>query len=877
MSNINWIALFFLALTACSSEGVKDIEKSAELTQALASGDAQFIVESQEIITAIDDLTEKLEFNQISLLQQVYGSGQIEYPASRNSQFIQVKELGLAYPVVVGNGGLMLAAASQIDEQRNGAFGTNIIRELQNGSFPAFETPFKNLLAWLLKRSASNLSTPTNIAMLTVSDSTASSNISWLNQHFDSWQVNNCKIADEVAACISDADLVIVSTSKNIEQSQLETSLATLKASKTPLLYVHQDSWNTNDFTPIVMSAMGFYMQSSGGPGNYFSQDQAIWSNYQAMLDGVGAVASVYQLVRRLENDDFSFDISACVDNCNDIELFNSEFNAPLNLIKNIINQLDKTKVDIFSSERYELEKLVVLLADKYRQQITYPMDTDTTSTSDFLRAMFADAIIFSHRKINAMQKDLGNFSRTDFSHIAVTSKIIDLLSKRSFKSAGVYALPGQSFSVTRLDNSELTTKVFINTQRSGSTHEFETNGYSRPKNLQSQHIEVKSGETITLTNPYGGPIQIEFSTNDLPVSFEFKNIGLHPYWNGPEDDEAFTQALNAGDFDWAELITPGFEVHSQLSKMRDSMTNDAFPSAEELSEATMRYMHNFPHVLAGFQGPGIDVVPEIHDFASEKGYTIDTIDIVKHMNADQATCGYGCSGNPYDAYWEFNPTGHGDIHELGHGLERGRFRFSGWDGHASTNPYSYYSKSQFFKDTGNQPSCQSLPFDDLLETLQASQLSADPFAHMQAASLTGWSQGVAIYIQMMMAAQHQDELEDGWHLLARLHIYEREFNRAIQNDETWLEKRVSLGLGLYDLTSAKALNNNDWLTNGISWVTGLDYREFLTMWGLSFSADISAQVQQHSLEKATAQFFQASGDDYCNGLDKAPLAIIAP
>jgi len=138
MSNVNWIALLLLALTACSSEGVKDIEKSAELTQALASGDAQFIVESQEIITAIDDLTEKLEFNQISLLQQVYGSGQIEYPASRNSQFIQVKELGLAYPVVVGNGGLMLAAASQIDEQRNGAFGTNIIRELQNGSFPVF-------------------------------------------------------------------------------------------------------------------------------------------------------------------------------------------------------------------------------------------------------------------------------------------------------------------------------------------------------------------------------------------------------------------------------------------------------------------------------------------------------------------------------------------------------------------------------------------------------------------------------------------------------------------------------------------------------------------------------------------------------------------
>lgn len=50
-------------------------------------------------------------------------------------------------------------------------------------------------------------------------------------------------------------------------------------------------------------------------------------------------------------------------------------------------------------------------------------------------------------------------------------------------------------------------------------------------------------------------------------------------------------------------------------------------------------------------------------------------------MNADQATCGYGCSGNPYDAYWAFSPLGHGDLHELGHGLEKGRFRFAGWEG----------------------------------------------------------------------------------------------------------------------------------------------------------------------------------------------------
>ncbi|MCV5951156.1 hypothetical protein OFN94_40755, partial [Escherichia coli] len=80
----------------------------------------------------------------------------------------------------------------------------------------------------------------------------------------------------------------------------------------------------------------------------------------------------------------------------------------------------------------------------------------------------------------------------------------------------------------------------------------------------------------------------------------------------------------------------------------------------------------NYPHVLAGFQGRGIDEVPYIIQYAQNQGWEIANIDMVKHMNADQATCGYGCSGNPYDAYWAFSPLGHGDLHELGHGLEKG-------------------------------------------------------------------------------------------------------------------------------------------------------------------------------------------------------------
>ena len=129
------------------------------------------------------------------------------------------------------------------------------------------------------------------------------------------------------------------------------------------------------------------------------------------------------------------------------------------------------------------------------------------------------------------------------------------------------------------------------------------------------------------MTSPYGGPIQIDFGTNDQSVSFTFEQVGEHPFWDDTSDNAAFTAKLAAGEYDWAEFVTPAFEIHSTLEKMRESATDTRWGSTlEGFAAATMRYIHNFPHVLAGFQGPSIDVVPEIHDFATANGFTIETV-----------------------------------------------------------------------------------------------------------------------------------------------------------------------------------------------------------------------------------------------------------
>ena len=243
-------------------------------------------------------------------------------------------------------------------------------------------------------------------------------------------------------------------------------------------------------------------------------------------------------------------------------------------------------------------------------------------------------------------------------------------------------------------------------------------------------------------------------------------------------------------------------------------------------------------------------------------------------MNADQPTCGAGCSGNPYDASWSFSPTGHGDIHELGHGLEKGRLRFDGHDGHASTNPYSYYTKSRAYTELGKLPSCQGLNIDDEFAVLQASVNQADPFAYMQAAKLTSWSNGMATMLQMMVAAQKHGALENGWHLLARVHILLREFERAKADEQTWQQKRAQLGFDQFSLDAAQKISNNDFLMVAMSYSTQLDYRQLYQMWGLATTQAAQSQVSSFGYTAVAKQVYIYAPGDYCKSLDLQPVAV---
>lgn len=857
-----------LSVKTSSATAVEDV---------LKSGVASDITNAELLDATIAEVA-KLKTGS-SLLSALYGTDTIAYTQGQNTQLLDAFAWVNNTPILVGNQGRNLAIAGNTDTARYAAFGTVPTDFFQASTNLSYEQPFQRLLAWLLAGEpidTSILSSSRKVALSYVSSGTRTNFKAWLTKKAPTWTVVDCSTSATLSTCYAGVDLIVTGAegAANADAATIKLAWQNALAAGKPLLYLHNSGWGSNDTALALGDLLGFSLPYGG---NWWAKDAASWTSVTDMQSKIWSalgLGDIETLLTHVKAQDFSFNWSVCNESwdsaCFTNSGFASQFRNGANKIRSVMNDLDSRKINLFKQmNTSRLYRLLALLGDTYRQEVQFPMDKLTTNPTTFAKSLLADYAVYNYRSINPVQANMGNFSRSDFSHITPITKTVQTTSRQYFRAAGVYALPGKTVRVTRNDNSTTTTQVFVNTLRSGSTHEFETNGYSRPKFLQSTWMPIKPGETIEFTSPYGGPIEIAYSINDQTVNFTFSNVGEHAFWDDASDNASFAAKLAAGEYDWAEFSTPAFEIHSTLDKMRESISDTRWGSTlEGFAAATMRYTYNFPHVLAGFKGPNIDVVPEIKSFADDNGFTIDNLDIVKHMNADQATCGYGCSGNPYDAYWAFSPIGHGDIHELGHGLESSRFRFSGWEGHASTNPYSYYTKSHYFQDTGGNPDCQTLPFKDVFNLLQASVKQSNPSSYLQTNlwAKSDWSHQVSMTIQMMMAAQKQGKLLNGWHLLARLHILEREFNRSRSNSTTWDAKKTSLGFSSYTKAEADSISNNDWMLIAVSKATGLDYRDYLSMWGMSYSTKAANQVASFGYAAIPRWYFISSPAGYCKG-----------
>jgi len=783
--------------------------------------------------------------------------------------------LGINTPILVTNGVSLegktiyhktLGAIGERGDGRYMILGGNPMRVRGNDEM---DKVMQNSISWLTRKD--NLKeSKFNVILAQLDEShffkDESKTRAWLDEYYkDSLSYNDENSCDgsRLKECLnSNTDLLIISQILD-SQDSIDSVIDGVKYAldnNISILYIHHDG----DLKPLGKALFSEVFDIKYEWDNYFKrlmlQDFDILS-YKPNEK----FKNIQEMFKHFKYRDYEIDWSSCVkDKCDNILSYQKLFlNGAKDTQKNL-QELDRNKIDIFSlKDRYRLQKLLVLTADVFRRDVVFPMDKNETDDNIFLRSLYADYSSYNFRSINPTQPDMGNFSRSDFSHIKPHQKVINIKSRKYFKATGVYALPGKSVKITRLDNSDLSVKVFINTLRSTATHEYEKSGYKRPKFLQSPHFKIESNETIKITSAYGGVIELEFDKNDMDVKIEFENIGEHPFWASSKDSETFSKKLQEGAFDWAEIVTDGFEVHSTLQKMKKSLDDKKWTNPQAFAEATKQYISNYPHALAGFKGDGIDPIQEVDSFANEHNIRVEMIDIVKHMNADQATCGYGCSGNPYDAYWSFSPVYHGDLHELGHGLESKRLQFEGFSYHSTTNPYSYYSKSKYYKESGNDPQCQKLPFKELFENIQKSIGEDNSTKYLQDNfwATSNWSHQVLVTIEAMMATQKMGRFENGWHLLSRLHLLDREIKRA-KND--WESKKYDLGFSSYSLSEFNDIRKNDWLLISFSFASNADFRDYFDMMGIPYSQKASKQVESFGYEKVPQKFYISTPDGYC-------------
>ncbi len=864
---------------------------------AIQSGDVRAVINDKTlVITALEELEKSRTLLQDARKQlfnlNADGTARTDGSSLTSIDWDPTWDAALIQPAIGVNTSLLRTNAegssgSTIDEKDIAIIGeTAAARYMVMGSNP-MRTSYRyassanaqmhqlmeNAMGWLTARNDLKQA-PFNIVLAHLSQSyyfpDEVATRKWLDDHYPGQVTYNAADScdgTQLASCLTaTTDLLIISqvASANDDVEAIAQTVKQALANGTPVLYMHHDG-NITSLGKALFRVLRvrYELDNRNRSLKLVSYDPRPYLSSLA-----SSAVPIQTMLQHFRDADYVIDWAACSGrDCSAVPSLAEGFLEGAQAVRNIMKDLDLSRINIFTESGYRFERLLALIGDRFRQDVRFPMSKGVTNDTVFLQSYYSEHAVYNTRTLNPAQTDMGNFSRSNFSHVTPVTRRVSMTTRRYFRSTGAYAIPGQTFTVTRQDNSDVTVKVFINTLREGATRIFESGGYVRPRLTQTPHIEIKAGQTLQLTSPYGGPIQLQFGSNGLPVALTFTQVGEHPYWTGTADDATFAQALTQGDYDWAEIVTPGFEVHSKLDKMIQSVNDPRWGSAAALAAAVTEYTSNFPHVLAGFQGSGVDVVPEIHDFAAAKGWRIDTIDIVKHMNADQAACGYGCSGNPYDAYWNFDPVGHGDIHELGHSLQGG-MRFIGWENHSMTNHYAYYTQSKYNEALDrNAHSCQNLSFKKEFEILQASVAQADPAAYMKTTlwDSANWNTQVSMYVQMLMAAQASGAIKNGWHVRALLHILEREFRRADNNDTDWLAKRDSLGFSSYSRAEARAIDNNDWILIAVSTVTGRDYRDYLTMWGIPFSARADSQVASFNYPVIPRRFYMSSAGGYCN------------
>ena len=906
---------------------------------ALASGDASGVTE-RELVEALASTRARAASARATTLDALYGRhdperavGALDWDPRQQSRTLAPLALGGAQPVLVSNHAYGNANGSTpeilalADEDGDGArlllFGGNPLHALHGTGWGGtadddMQTFMENAVRWLAGDADPDdarfdvvLAHLRDLGWARQDDSAHG----WFATHFPDASVNAEDACDgpALAGCAANADLLVIgnATMEHDDDAAAPTDATAIAAvvadareRGVPVLFL-RDAYYASALDEALMPGFGI-----ASDGNFFGE--GLRGFERAELGGDDALGSLVAAVDALDEGDLDFDYAGedvCTGYVGTVTCHESRaaradgttmealLGDAREALRSRLRTLDRSATNLFSlDDGYRPTKLAVLLADKYRAAVRYPMDVLASEARAFQRARFADAAVHYARPNNPMQPDVGLFTdaqRALHDGASVARALTRVPTRFSeWTSTGAYVPPGRPVSVTRTDAGPAAVRVRVNMLRS-TTRLWNARGYDRPTALTSHEIDVPPGGSVTLSSPHGGPLYLwtravapGAAGDGVPVSLSLSGTLDNPLLDAFDAASvvAFSDALRATDSDWVDIRTPFAEIHSLKSHVlvafarQDGELSDGYVPADVLDyvDDLNGYLIKGNYEYAGFASDALAPLEAsvanwcTANLLTSVDYGGETVDLcrdarihapprVQHVNAGiSAACGSLCAGNPFDTGSPVMPLGWGENHEMGHNLQRARIKvYGGRSNEVSNNVFALRTDREWAIAEGlaRHPDRTRPNHRAAFELLQR-EIAAGTPATVEHPLWSGTGtydrafERLAFFVQLVYA-------QDGWDAWTKIHLAERILDDASADEAKWLAVRSRVGFGDYAAEEAAAIAGNDFLYVAASNIDGTDYAGWFAAWGVETSAKARAQVASNGITAAEPVVFR--------------------
>lgn len=685
-----------------------DAKFISNVANAVRNQDASLASES-ELIAAAQEVLVGAEAKRKALLSSLYdGIDTINWTPSHDAVRFNIDLPDQALVVlpsnVNGSGAPFvrgLIVAGEDSKQRYVAMASSTFSVSRN---PQIDLLTQRLLAWLRGEQR-------NSKMHVVTAQLPSQDSYWFpyNERIRVWfdefykdrytmnRAGECDYAN-LLMCITQEkpDLVILgSLDKNsIGYDGIRTAIEKMRSEGIPLLLV-----NHLRSVPPMLQPLHDHLGLNAG-NNYWDKAEAKNLLVNDLVAEQPQHRDLTLLFDNLKHENFDTEwLSGCTVNylnCNADE-FSAQFKAGADILSRTLTVMDQKGIHPFVKRELSLLSIAVLLADKYRAGIDYPIEWHERAA--WQKALFADWVISYAWPKNNAQSDLGQYvtdranvfkgSNSHYQYpekIVRERKIISVPSSGNWTTTGWYALPGQMVTMTRHDESSANVEIKLNYHRSNTNRVFQNKVYRSPLALQSQRLKLAKSSSVQFSTPYGGPIYIHISNSDptaLSVDLTVSGAVKHPTIMDFSDEaqiQNFEELLATTEIPHVDLRTDGAEQHLRRDRFTKAIGTNIKDVKALLTSIVEDHINNL-YTLAGYKIVGKTLnesLPPSVLAICQHFFNDDCVDealhtrrSIQHANYDQdADCGGWCSGNPWDSSTPISPTGWGDNHEVGHNLQ---------------------------------------------------------------------------------------------------------------------------------------------------------------------------------------------------------------